>query len=88
MAEITIKLIFNKETGKKDILIDLESDADALPIEHEQHHKSIIEKLLGQGILKNNEMGEVVITRGGNVTTSTNANTQDQNVQNKLGQGE
>lgn len=63
MAELNIKLIFNTLTGKKDILIDYESDKDALPIEHEMDHKMLIEKLLGKGILEANEVGEVIVSR-------------------------
>ena len=35
MAELTIRLRKDPETGKHDILIDLKSDEDALPHEHE-----------------------------------------------------
>lgn len=65
MAEITVKMIFNLETGKKDIWIDYESDEDALPIEHEQDHSHIVKQLLGQGILTQEEVGDVVVRRGG-----------------------
>ena len=34
MAEMTIRLRVNPETGKKDIIINLRSDEDALPHEH------------------------------------------------------
>jgi hypothetical protein len=63
MAEVTIRLIYNLETGKKDIYIDYESDADALPLEHEQQHRQIVEKLLGKGILKPAEVGDVKVGR-------------------------
>lgn len=65
MAEVTIKLIYNLNTGKQDILIDFVSDEDALPFEHERDHRSIIEALLGQGILNPDSVGEVVINRLG-----------------------
>jgi hypothetical protein len=63
MAEVTIRLIYNLETGKKDIYIDYESDADALPVEHEQQHRQLVEKLLGKGILKPGEAGDIVVGR-------------------------
>lgn len=63
MAEINIRLIYNLETGKKDIFVDYESDQDALPIEHEQGHREIVGQLLGQGILAAEEMGEVTVQR-------------------------
>ena len=43
MAEITLRLRFNLETGKKDIYIDFVSDDDSLPMEHEQDHREIVE---------------------------------------------
>jgi hypothetical protein len=63
MADITIRLLYNLETGKKDIFVDFVSDDDALPIEHEQHHKQVIEQLLGQGILQPDEVGDVNVSR-------------------------
>lgn len=63
MAEISIRLIYNLETGKKDIFIDFESEPDALPIEHEQGHRQVMEELLGKGVLTPDEVGEVVVRR-------------------------
>lgn len=63
MAAIHIKLLFNLQTGKKDIYIDFESDADALPIEHEAAHRAVVEKLLGQKVILEDEVGEVYIQR-------------------------
>ena len=65
VADITVKMIFNLETGKKDIWIDYESDDDALPLEHEQDHRHIVEQLLGQGIIQADDVGDVVVRRGG-----------------------
>jgi len=64
MAEITVRMVFNRETGKKDIWIDFESDEDALPFEHEKQHREVIGKLLGSGVLQPNELGDVVVKRG------------------------
>ena len=58
MAELTIRLRRDPETGKHDILIDLDSDADALPHEHEQMHRAAVEKLLGK-----DNVGKVIIER-------------------------
>jgi FtsH ternary system domain X3-analog len=58
MAELTIRLRRDPETGKHDILIDLESDADALPHEHEQAHREAVEKLIGKG-----NVGKVIVER-------------------------
>jgi FtsH ternary system domain X3-analog len=58
MAELTIRLRRDPETGKHDIIIDLESDADALPQEHEQMHREAVEKLIGK-----NNVGKVIVER-------------------------
>jgi len=63
MAEINIRLVFNLETGKKDIFVDFESDPDALPFEHEEAHRDIVRQLIGQNVVAEGEVGEVVISR-------------------------
>ncbi len=88
MANITIKLIFNKTTGKKDIYIDLESDSDAMPVEHEQQHRLILEQLLGQGVLQASEAGDVIVTRGQGDHEHTTSTEQTQTQKNKLDQGQ
>lgn len=50
------------DTGKQNIIVKLESDPDSLPIEHEQLHRQLVEKLIGQGI-DAESLGEVVIER-------------------------
>jgi hypothetical protein len=63
MAELTIRLRCDPATGKKDIIIGLRSDADALPHEHEQHHRALVEKLIEGGILKASEVGQIIVER-------------------------
>ena len=63
MAEMTIRLQTDPETGKKNILVDLSSDDDALPHEHEQQHRQLVEKLIEGGVVSAAEVGQVVISR-------------------------
>ena len=42
MAEMTIQLKTNPETGKKDIIVSLTSDDDSLPHEHEEMHRCLL----------------------------------------------
>ncbi len=63
MAEMTIRLIPDPATGKKNIVIALRSDADALPHEHEQMHRSLVEKMVNGGLLKAEEVGQIVVER-------------------------
>jgi len=48
MPEMTIRLIPDPVTGKKNIVISLTGDQDTLPHEHEQMHRQLVEKALGK----------------------------------------
>jgi len=63
MPEMTIRLIPDPETGKKNIIISLRGDEDALPHEHEQMHRQIVDKVLNGGLLKNAEVGTITVER-------------------------
>ena len=63
MAEMTISLRCDPATGKKNIIVTLHSDADALPLEHEQQHRALVDKLIEGGYLKAAEVGKVVVER-------------------------
>jgi FtsH ternary system domain X3-analog len=63
MAEMTIRLQIDPETGKKNIIVSLRSDDDALPHEHEQQHAALVEKLIQGGVLKAGELGQIVVER-------------------------
>jgi hypothetical protein len=63
MAEMTIRLRCDPATGKKDIIISLRSDEDALPHEHEQQHRTLVEKLIHGGLLKASEVGQIIVER-------------------------
>lgn len=62
MAQMTILLRRDKDTGKQNIIVKLDSDPDALPMEHEELHRTLVEKLLGKGI-DAEDLGEVIIER-------------------------
>ena len=63
MAEMTITLRRDPQTGKQNIVIKLRSDADALPHEHEEQHRALVDKLIEGGILKAGEVGNIVVER-------------------------
>ena len=60
MAEMIIMLRRDPNSGKNHILIKLDSDPDALPIEHEQMHKALAEKVLGR---KLDDKDEIIVER-------------------------
>jgi len=63
MPEMTITLRINPQTGKKDLVITLQSDSDSLPHEHEQQHRQLVDKLLEGGMVKASELGQIVVER-------------------------
>ena len=63
MAEMTIRLRVDPDTGKKDIVVTLRSDDDSLPHEHEQQHRDLVDKLIEGGALQASEVGKVVVER-------------------------
>jgi len=63
VGEFTVRFKFDTTTGRKEIVVEYESDQDALPVEHEKRHRQIVEQLLGQGIIKPDETGNVKVER-------------------------
>jgi hypothetical protein len=63
MAEMTIRLIPDPETGKKNIIISLTGDEESLPHEHEQAHRALVNKVLGGAKVKAEEIGHITIER-------------------------
>lgn len=63
MATMTIRLEIDPATNKKNIIVSLSSDADALPHEHEEQHRVLVEKLIQGGVLKASELGKVIVER-------------------------
>lgn len=63
MAEAEIRLVIDPVTGKKDVIIKYRSDEDALPMEHEEEHRRLVDRLLAGGAVKASELGRIVIER-------------------------
>jgi hypothetical protein len=63
MPEVTIRLIPDPETGKKNIIISMRSDEEALPHEHEQMHRQIADKIVQGGLAKAGELGKIIVER-------------------------
>ena len=63
MPEMTIRLRCDPETGKRDIIVSLDSEDDMLPHEHERLHRALVEKLVHGGLLAANEAGNLVVER-------------------------
>jgi len=76
MSNIKIHVRINHETGLRDIIIEYESDADSLPIEHEQRHMEIVHELVDSGVVKAEELGEIGVTRLGEQTEVSKFNAE------------
>ena len=63
MAELNIRLQIDPETGKKNLIIEYESDSDMLPIEHEEEHRRLVNALVEGGVVKAEELGKIVVQR-------------------------
>jgi hypothetical protein len=87
MAEMTIRLRCDPATGKKDIIIDLKSDADALPLEHEQQHRALVDKLLEGGIVKADELGRIIVERDQGEGSAAPSSGEQQSQRRAAGQG-
>lgn len=60
---MTIRLRCDPETGKRDIIVALETDADSLPHEHEALHRRLVEKLIDNGLLTAEDAGKLIVER-------------------------
>ena len=58
-SELTLRLRVDPVTGKREVVVDYTSDADALPIEHEDEHRRLAGKVIEGGLGNKN----VVVTR-------------------------
>jgi len=63
MAEMTIRLEIDPITRKKNVVISYRSDEDALPVEHEEDHRRLVERLIEGGALRAAELGKIVVER-------------------------
>jgi hypothetical protein len=63
MAELIIHLEIDPNTQKKNIYIKYHSDDDALPIEHEEAHRALVDQLIEGGALSAAEVGEIHVER-------------------------
>jgi hypothetical protein len=63
MSKIILTLKKNSEDGKQELLIDYESDGDALPFEHEEDHKDLVNKILESNGLNLSDMDTILVNR-------------------------
>jgi hypothetical protein len=65
----------------------MHSDEDALPHEHEQQHRAIVEKLIHGGLIKASELGQIVVEREEKEGVATPGGTEQQGQREATKQG-
>jgi FtsH ternary system domain X3-analog len=65
MATLTLRLEIDPVTHKKNVWVKYDSDSDALPQEHEEQHKKLVEALIAGGTVTPEELGTLTIEREG-----------------------
>ena len=65
MATMILRLEIDPVTKKKNVIVKLDSDSDALPGEHEEQHKRLVELLIAGGKVTPEDLGTISITREG-----------------------
>lgn len=63
MPHVTIRLQVDPVTRKKNVIVSYESDSGALPLEHEDEHRRLVDRLIEGGALKAQELGKIVVER-------------------------
>jgi hypothetical protein len=63
VPHVTLKLRHNPKTGKRDLVVEYESEDDALAHEHERDHRRFVEQLIGRSIDDLGPIGEIQLKR-------------------------
>ena len=66
MPSATLRLSVDPTTGKRTVTISYGSELDALPHEHEEAHRELVEKIFEKGIAKPGD--NIVVEREGTGT--------------------
>ncbi len=77
MAELTIQLVVDPTSGKKNVIIGYSSDSDALPMEHEEDHRRLALEVLAKSGIDPADLGEIIIGREGDSASSDETATEE-----------
>ena len=58
-----LRFRMNTESGKKDLVIELEGDEELMRHEHEAQHRQLVERLVGEGLIDAEDVGQVRVER-------------------------
>jgi hypothetical protein len=76
MASATLKLTIDPATGKRTVTISYASDEDALPHEHEEAHRALVEKIFEQGIVEREEAPPTTTAGAGDAREEARGNSR------------
>jgi hypothetical protein len=63
MTQMILQLFRDPHSGRRDIVVDLRSDVDATPLEHEHQHRALVDGVFQGGTYRASSEGRVVIDR-------------------------
>jgi hypothetical protein len=64
MSELVLRIRVDPATGRRELVIDYASDADALPMEHEEEHRRLAGRVVEGGLASK----KVTVTREADAT--------------------
>jgi hypothetical protein len=85
MPTARIRLEIDPQTSKRTIVIAYESDADALPHEHEEAHRALVRKLFEGGLAQDGDT--IRVEREGEAAPAASEAEQEQAVRPGVKQG-
>jgi len=62
-SRMTIRFEVDPKTGERNIIVSYESEPDALPMEHEDEHRRLVNQLIEGGVIPAEEAGKVKVER-------------------------
>lgn len=62
-ARVTLRIVVDAASRKRTLVVSYESDADALPMEHEDAHRALVDRLVEGGIARVGD--RVIVERAG-----------------------
>ena len=85
MPKVILTLKKNSENGKQELLIDYESEGDALPFEHEEDHKDLVMKVLESNSLILSDIESILVNRRAvSLSDDSQKNTEVQSERKKI----
>ena len=63
MPHVTLRLEVDPTSRRRTVVVSYRSDPDALPSEHEEEHRALVQKLLEGGLITEEEAGRIRVER-------------------------